>query len=342
MRYVDTTNPVVSHHPLNQGLVGWWMALNPTSGGRQFFDLLQLCPGTLTNLTGAGAGWRAQTRVGSLGPALRFTNTGLGAAAEHVTVGNPTRTQLTGNVSMSIWFNADAFTVVNARLFVKQVTANANPFINYGIYLPGASTAAFWHATGGSGTGTSATTGATLGTDTWHHITGTYDGSNIRIYHNGRLIATTAQAGGTTGNNASTLYFGGNPQSGIANETFDGWLDDGRIWDRALSADEVEWLYHESLAGYPETLARVGGQDAFHTAAAPDRAFRPTYGPPMPGVPWLDFRRPPLTRFLPSPTSLTPEVVTPPQIMPQPVRVGPPVVGAPWTQFFRQIGRAHV
>lgn len=79
----------------------------------------------------------------------------------------------------------------------------------------------------------------TLLDDTWHHLACTYDGTSKRCYLDGVLqhsAAMSAPAG-----NADALSIGGREsESHYAEIT----LDDLRIYDRALTADEVLALYN--------------------------------------------------------------------------------------------------
>ena len=72
--------------------------------------------------------------------------------------------------------------------------------------------------------------------NTWSHLTTTYDGANLRFYVNGTLVSTTLVTGNiptTTG----VLRMGGNSVWG---EWFKGSIDDVRIYNRALSASEIQ------------------------------------------------------------------------------------------------------
>jgi beta-lactam-binding protein with PASTA domain/Ca2+-binding RTX toxin-like protein len=69
----------------------------------------------------------------------------------------------------------------------------------------------------------------------WTHIATTYDGANQRLYVNGVLVATKAQAGTIAAGN-QPLRIGGNNVSG---EFFQGLIDEIRIYSRALSAAEI-------------------------------------------------------------------------------------------------------
>jgi len=74
---------------------------------------------------------------------------------------------------------------------------------------------------------------------TWYHIAGTYDGFKLKIYVNGILENTLYQQG--TQRPASDFYFGNG-----WSVPFEGKIDDVRIYNRALSDQEIA-----DLANYP-------------------------------------------------------------------------------------------
>ncbi|HWC29074.1 MAG TPA: LamG-like jellyroll fold domain-containing protein, partial [Dehalococcoidia bacterium] len=78
---------------------------------------------------------------------------------------------------------------------------------------------------------------AALAANTWTHLAATYDGSMLRFYVNGVQVSSIA----TTGNimtSTGALRIGGNAVWG--NEYFAGLIDEVRIYNRALSAAEVQ------------------------------------------------------------------------------------------------------
>lgn len=80
-----------------------------------------------------------------------------------------------------------------------------------------------------------------LALNTWNHFAATYDGSMLRLYHNGAAVAMVAANGAIT-NTTSSLYLGSLPfQSNDFD--FDGRLDDVCLWNRALSPAEVSTWY---------------------------------------------------------------------------------------------------
>ena len=74
----------------------------------------------------------------------------------------------------------------------------------------------------------------------WHHVVGIYDGSQLLLYVDGVLDAT-ANVGTLTIDAQASLLFGENFAGG--NSFLHGALDDVRIYDRALSADDVAALH---------------------------------------------------------------------------------------------------
>ena len=71
----------------------------------------------------------------------------------------------------------------------------------------------------------------------WQHVVGTADGTNCRLYINANLIVTD----GCSGTGSGTTRIGEHSAGGRA---FNGLIDDVRIYDRALSASEIERLYN--------------------------------------------------------------------------------------------------
>ena len=70
----------------------------------------------------------------------------------------------------------------------------------------------------------------------WHHFAGVYDGSNITLYVDGAVDATST-ATGTISTNTNNLWIGGN--SGNTTRFWDGWIDDVRIYDTGLTETEI-------------------------------------------------------------------------------------------------------
>jgi len=68
----------------------------------------------------------------------------------------------------------------------------------------------------------------------WHYISGVYDGRRLLLYVDGKLDSSVNAQGTISSNNESNLLIGG---------SWDGLIDDVRIYNRALNADEISELY---------------------------------------------------------------------------------------------------
>ncbi|MBP8626634.1 MAG: hypothetical protein KBI10_08075 [Syntrophorhabdales bacterium] len=83
--------------------------------------------------------------------------------------------------------------------------------------------------------------GYTIPNNVWNHIAVAYDGNIARFYHNGSLVASKPFARGLTTDNGG-LYIGASPNG--APENFSGIIDDVRIYNKALSGEEVYNIYN--------------------------------------------------------------------------------------------------
>ncbi|NOG46832.1 MAG: hypothetical protein HND50_16440 [Calditrichaeota bacterium] len=82
----------------------------------------------------------------------------------------------------------------------------------------------------------------TLPLNFWLHALATYDGVNMKIYINGVLENIKSTDTEININNNKPIIIG-NSSGGI--RPFDGAIDDIRIYNRALTEDEIQTLYHE-------------------------------------------------------------------------------------------------
>jgi hypothetical protein len=69
----------------------------------------------------------------------------------------------------------------------------------------------------------------------WTHLAATYDGATVSLYVNGTLVSSVVQSGPVQVSTRG-LRIGGNS---VAGEWFRGAIDEVRVYDRALSADEI-------------------------------------------------------------------------------------------------------
>ncbi len=79
----------------------------------------------------------------------------------------------------------------------------------------------------------------------WHHLVGTYDGSYIRLYLDGQLVASKSVKGDITSYD-TPVQIGAYPNlPKTSNYCFGGKIDEVKIYKRALSEEEITDLYNE-------------------------------------------------------------------------------------------------
>jgi hypothetical protein len=82
--------------------------------------------------------------------------------------------------------------------------------------------------------------------NTWIHVAGTYDGNTMKLYVNGVLM-NSAPRPGPIAVRQSNLLIG--TRLRLPSDTFQGLIDEVDIYDRALSAAEIQDIFNAGLHG---------------------------------------------------------------------------------------------
>ena len=100
-----------------------------------------------------------------------------------------------------------------------------------------------------SSTGVYARSPETLEQNTLYLLTGVFDGKNIKIYIDGKLVATKAFSGTMKDTSSSTHFFlGCNPKADYCqNSYYNGLIYEARMYDRALTDKEVSNNYNGNI-----------------------------------------------------------------------------------------------
>jgi len=131
-------------------------------------------------------------------------------------------------ITVALWVNPDTIpgsgiaryiSLGNEKAVLRSQNAKLNFYMKIGGALKGISVANVLQA------------------GQYQHIAGTYDGSTLRVYRNGSEVGSLA-ATGTVDTSGSQVF------TSSGSESFDGRLDDIRIYNRALSASEITTLYN--------------------------------------------------------------------------------------------------
>ena len=95
--------------------------------------------------------------------------------------------------------------------------------------------------------------GGAMGTGVWHHLVGVYDGSFMRLYVDGSEAAYSPKTGSIDYQPEALEFSIGRFHDNDEDFSFDGKVDEVALWGRALTVDEVTWLYNGG-AGNPIPL----------------------------------------------------------------------------------------
>jgi hypothetical protein len=194
----------------------------------------------ITGLVGqlSGASWRGG-RLG--GAALEIGGNG----DTPMSFGSHAPINELGPITVCAWVMADAEPGINMNVVDKTTNGSVG---GWALFVQRSDTGVAVRAgvMGSSGAYKYGLTDASLGA--WHHICGTWNGSQgvgaLKVYLNGDedLLGSADQPGGGPYNDtANPLRIGGNPADGSF--TLDGAVDDFILYERVLGEDEIATLF---------------------------------------------------------------------------------------------------
>ncbi|MBE0534314.1 MAG: hypothetical protein IH624_01495 [Phycisphaerae bacterium] len=207
---VDTLDPLLGNIAADDGVVG---LINPLVGD----------PNSDPNWV---EGWAGDA-------ALEFYGNGLVDIQVDKTA-DPNLTGLQWEISTAAWVKPDAATLSNPY---NTIIARANPF-NWVLRQLANGRVEFTLALEGSGNLFTAGT-VNVVDGYWHHVAGTYDGKEVRIYVDGILDVSRPATGFLQFHPEAELTIAGRHGQGHA---WRGALDDVRVYSYALSPEEVQDL----------------------------------------------------------------------------------------------------
>jgi hypothetical protein len=154
------------------------------------------------------------------------------------------------NISLSYWVKFD--TLANVGTISKREQFNIDYAYSSG--LNGSNQIFFGVST--DGVNTTTVTTAAVSVNTWYHVVGTYDGSDVKIYLNG-VESSSASETGSIHNSSISLKIGATNDPAAA--FLNGKISDVRLYSDALTSDEVTYIHTNGTSGTDPTNTNLVG-----------------------------------------------------------------------------------
>lgn len=163
-----------------------------------------------------------------------------------VDIANDALLDITEPLTLSAWCMLEQYSGGTdfGHVICRPTTAVASPYIIYRISINNQNPASFvcGFSTGDGGTAHNITGASTITLNKPYHVCMTYDGAVLILYVNGKIDATAAKTA-AVGTNNKGVALGRLGDHDISNNHWHGWIQDARIYNRALNANEVWRLY---------------------------------------------------------------------------------------------------
>ncbi|MCD6274529.1 MAG: LamG domain-containing protein, partial [Candidatus Aenigmarchaeota archaeon] len=219
---------------LDNYLVGYWRFDNNSAYGEDnthFYDY----SGTGNNGTCSGSSCPNYTE-GKKQLGLEFDG-----VDDYVEVPDDDSLDITDEITVEVWIKHFSRTDTNPRIVVKQPVNYA-----YLIWFDNANDQIGFRIRRDSDLTHNSAFASHTPDNTWHHFVGTYDGTYIKIYKDG-ILKDSVSFPGTIHITDGNLVIGGR-QDG--SQQFNGTIDELRIYNKSLSAEEVKQRYLSTRARY--------------------------------------------------------------------------------------------
>lgn len=218
---------------LSDGLVGYWKMDEASWNG----TASEVVDSSGNGNHGVRAG-DATTAAGKFGNGGTFDGTG-----DSVLIGDPSSGALdfgTGDFTLSSWFYVSSL----PSAYKSIINKGAVGAVGYGLTISDDNKlSGSIQATGGTNQHAKSVTAITAGS--WQHATVVFKRNDkIYIYINGNLNNSVSYGAGNTGSVDNSVDFRLGSYSNGTEFPFNGLIDEARIYNRALSPNEVKQLYN--------------------------------------------------------------------------------------------------
>jgi hypothetical protein len=210
------------------GLIGRWK-LTETSGTTATDSTLYANHGAYQN----GASLATSSQV----PSYHVQAEVLDGTDDQVVIPNESLYDVTGPISVAAWIRVNAFSPAWQAAITKGDSS-------WRLTRENATNTMMFDCSGLSTPKVVST--ISVNDARWHHVAGVYDGSSLKFYVDGQLDQTVSTSGNVS-TNSYPVYFGENAEA--TGRHWNGSLYDVRVYNRAISPDEVSQLYSGGFTG---------------------------------------------------------------------------------------------
>lgn len=201
---------------------------------------LSLNTGTISNTT------TYNVYAEKLSPSNGLFFDGANASDPRVDCGNAASVQLSGNqISLEAWIYPTSWQNINSgHIINKEFNGGIGNDLGYMIRCGSGGDISF--NLGNGNWNELVTTTQPLTLNTWQHVAATYDGTTMKIYVNGNLVASNnVSINFSAPNNNLTIgaWAGGN------GSVFSGRIDEARVWSITKSQSEIQANMNTCLSG---------------------------------------------------------------------------------------------
>lgn len=205
-----------------------------------------------------GGQWDGQDVQFSTGNSLSFDGVN-----DYVSVNNDPSLRITGPITLEAWVNFDSFGSSSDFKGIVAKWCHANEGGSgwgYGLFKTTmvANRIAFHLASEAGAGNTWVVSNNVPSLHQWYHVVGTYDGTNMRLYINGTPQTGTATIDKIYDNSEPVTIGMFEPNN---NFWFNGTIDEARIYNRALSLDEIKCHYERRKYADPEPGVTIGDEE---------------------------------------------------------------------------------
>lgn len=160
------------------------------------------------------------------------------ASQQYVEIGNAMNSVLAGTNTIT----AEAWVYMTARPFLPTIVGNyASGSMQFLLRVDN-DRPAFWISNGAF---RSVNGNTVVPLNTWTHLAGVWDGSQLRVYINGVLDGAATITGGTLVSSGNPVRIGAN----LLSESFTGRIDEVRIWRTARTGAQIAAAMNTCYSG---------------------------------------------------------------------------------------------